>query len=83
MDDLLVTGLDVSLLNHAKTFLGSAFSIKDLGPIQFFLRVEGACTSRGFYLSQCRYVFELLYDTDLFDARPVSTPLPKGLKLVA
>ena len=81
VDDLLITSTHEHLLVQVKSFLDSAFSIKDLGHAHFFLGVEIACHSRGMYLSQRKYILNLIGDIGLTVARPTSTPRPPGSKL--
>ena len=83
VDDILVTGTHEHLLVQVKSFLDSAFSIKDLGHAHFFLCVEIARRSRGMFLSQRKYIIDLIGDIGLTIARPTFTPLPPGSKLIA
>ncbi|KAL2249854.1 UNVERIFIED_CONTAM: Retrovirus-related Pol polyprotein from transposon RE1 [Sesamum indicum] len=80
--DILLTGSSSSALNSVKDHLDHLFSIKDLGPANYFLRLELACSSHGLQVTQCNYLQDILVDISLLDARPASTPFPPGLKLV-
>lgn len=42
VDDILVTGSSPSLILKVKNFLHSQFSLKDLGPLKYFLGIEVA-----------------------------------------
>lgn len=40
VDNLLVTGCSVTLINATKMVLQNNFKIKDLGPLRYFLGIE-------------------------------------------
>ena len=40
VDDTILMGNDTSLLNKFVCHLGHSFAIKDMGRLQFFLRIE-------------------------------------------
>ena len=52
VDDLLLIGIDDTLLHKAHAFLDHTFSIKDLGHASYFLGVELARSSHDLYLTQ-------------------------------
>jgi hypothetical protein len=55
--------------------LGDMFSLKDMGSLHFFLGIEVIPTQTGLFLSQHKYVRELLAKTSMSGAKDVSTPL--------
>lgn len=55
--------------------LGDMFSLKDMGSLHFFLGIEVIPTPVGLFLSQHKYVRDLLAKTSMSDAKDVSTPL--------
>ncbi|GAB2297069.1 hypothetical protein Dimus_038454 [Dionaea muscipula] len=74
-DDLVVTGNHSRSLAAVVQHLANRFSLKDLGPLQYFLGVEVCSTPRGLYLSQSKYIRDLLGRTKMEDAKPVTSPL--------
>ena len=82
VDDLLITASDEHLTVEVKRFLDSSFSIKDLRPTKYFLGVEISRTTQGLYLTQMKYISDILRDCGMLSARSASTPLPLGSKLV-
>ncbi|GJR39330.1 retrovirus-related pol polyprotein from transposon TNT 1-94 [Tanacetum coccineum] len=52
VDDILLTGKDATFLQHIKTQLHNMFSIKDLGPIHYYLGIEILRNSTGLAMSQ-------------------------------
>lgn len=49
--------------------------MKDLGPFNYFLRIEIARSQAGFYLSQYKYALEILSEVEMLGSKPVSTPM--------
>lgn len=47
MDDVLLSGPSLPLLEEVKAFLHSEFTIKDIGDAKYFLGMEIARTSAG------------------------------------
>ncbi|KAJ9567850.1 hypothetical protein OSB04_003816 [Centaurea solstitialis] len=52
-----------------------AFTIKDLGHLSYFLDLEVTYDDVCLFLSQTKYVTDVLTDAHLLDAKPVATPL--------
>ncbi|XP_048431184.1 uncharacterized mitochondrial protein AtMg00810-like [Pyrus x bretschneideri] len=63
--------------------LGTLFSMKDLGPLHYFLGVEVHYCGQQMHLNQAKYALDLLTRTNFLDVKPVSTPVPSGHKLSA
>ncbi|PKI44367.1 hypothetical protein CRG98_035241, partial [Punica granatum] len=82
VDDLLVTGNDSTAVQQLINALSSRFSIKDLGMLHYFLGVEAAPTSTGLFLSQHKYIRELLERTDMAGAKEVNTPMSCSASLL-
>ncbi|KAL2228814.1 UNVERIFIED_CONTAM: Retrovirus-related Pol polyprotein from transposon RE1 [Sesamum indicum] len=74
VDDILLTGFSSSALNSVKSYLDCLFTIKDLSTTKYFLGLELTRSSHGLQ--------DILANTSMLDAKPASTPLPPGLKLV-
>ena len=53
----------------------------DLGPLRYFLGIEVSSTSDGFYISQEKYIQDLLARAALGDERTVETPMELNVKL--
>ena len=81
VDDIILTGDDVSALSSLKAVLAASFEMKDLGTLRYFLGMEVARSSRGICLSQRKYVLDLLSDTHLLLCKPVATPMDPNEKL--
>lgn len=75
VDDIIVTGPDASFLNIFITRLANKFSLKDLGQLSYFLGVEVIPIANGLFLSQQKYIIDLLERMGMLEAEPSSTPL--------
>ncbi|KAJ0913812.1 putative RNA-directed DNA polymerase [Helianthus annuus] len=81
VDDVIITGNDMKKIQEIKNFLDRMFSIKDLGPLKFFLGIEVARTTQGMVLSQRKYTLDILEDTGMTGCRPSPFPMEQHLKL--
>ncbi|KAL0355577.1 UNVERIFIED_CONTAM: putative mitochondrial protein [Sesamum radiatum] len=81
VDDILVTAPTLEAIKFVKDYLHSLFTIKDLGDARYFLGFEIARNSTGVYVAQTKYILDIIQDIGMTNAKPVSTPLPLGLKL--
>ncbi|WKA01579.1 hypothetical protein VitviT2T_019853 [Vitis vinifera] len=75
VDDLLVTGNCSQSIRRFIDALAHRFSLKDLGPLSYFLGVEAISTSDGMFLSQHQYVRDLLAKFNLEGIKDSSTPM--------
>ncbi|KAF5776249.1 putative RNA-directed DNA polymerase [Helianthus annuus] len=81
VDDVVITGNDATKIQETKQYLDNKFSIKNLGPLKYFLGIEVARTVDGLVLSQRKYTLDLLEDTGMLGCRPSPFPMEQGLKL--
>jgi hypothetical protein len=56
-------------------FLVKIFPIKDIGLLNFFLGVEVQRSSAGLHLSQQQYIADILTQTNMQLAKPISSPM--------
>ncbi|KAH0716980.1 hypothetical protein KY290_013545 [Solanum tuberosum] len=75
VDDLIVTGNNHNAIDMFIAKLGKRFSIKDLGQLAYFLGVRVIRTPKGLYLSQRKYIKDIVERASMSGAKPVSTPL--------
>lgn len=80
IDDLLVTGNNLAAISSFILAISASFSVKDLGPLSYFLGVE-ACTRDSIFLSQHKYIHDLLSNTGMLGAKEVSTPIFPSVSL--
>ena len=81
MDDILLTGNDLTEIQRVKDCLLQQFRIKDLGDLKYFLGIEFSRSKAGVYMSQRRYALDILQDTGLTGACPDKSPMKQYLKL--
>ena len=60
VDDIIITGTSSQQVQQFITTLAHRFSLKDLGPLAYFLGVEAIHTSYDLFLSQYKYIRDLL-----------------------
>jgi hypothetical protein len=75
VDDMIITGDDPAYIAFVKARLSDQFLISDLGPLRYFLGIEISSTPKGFFLSQEKYIQDLLNRASLTDHRTAETPM--------
>ena len=75
VDDILITGSSQLAVTSVIRSLGMEFALKDLGDLHYFLGVEAHCVPEGLFLSQHRYIINLLHRTNMTHAKPVASPM--------
>jgi len=60
VDDMLLTGNNLALISSFIITLSTQFAMKDLENLHYFLGVQVVRTSSSMFLSQHKYVFDLL-----------------------
>ncbi|PKI60126.1 hypothetical protein CRG98_019470, partial [Punica granatum] len=60
VDDLIIVGNSRSHCDSFKGYLDKCFRIKDLGPLKYFLGIEVTKMDSGLFLSQRKYVLDIL-----------------------
>ena len=75
VDDLVITSNNSHFAASVIQQLGRKFSLNDLGPLHFFLGIEVIPTQNGLFLTQHKYIRDLLARTCMDGAKDVTTPL--------
>ncbi|KAH0729323.1 hypothetical protein KY289_000511 [Solanum tuberosum] len=71
VDDIVVMGSNNSQVYATIKLLGDRFSIKDLGPLHFFLGVEVIQHDHGLTLTQSSFIADILSKFNMLDANSV------------
>jgi len=81
VDDMIIIG-DVFIgILELNQFLSQHFEMKDLGTLSYFLVLEISSSSDGFYLTQAKYISDLLSRANLTDCKIVDTPTELNTRL--
>ena len=78
---MVVTGNYPEERKALQNYVSREFEMKDLGPLKYFLGIEVSRSSKGIFMSQRKYVFDLLQETGMSGCQPINTPIEEGLKL--
>ncbi|CAL2258010.1 unnamed protein product [Prunus armeniaca] len=62
-------------------YLSKEFEMKHLGTLKYFLGIEVSRSQQGIFLSQRKYVMDLLTETGMLGFKPVNTPMEENHKL--
>ncbi|GKA44526.1 ribonuclease H-like domain-containing protein [Tanacetum coccineum] len=81
VNDIVITGSNLSEIEKFKLFLKSKFQIKDLVKLKYFLGIEVLDNKDGICLSQRKYCLELLHEYGMLAAKHVDTSLPENTTL--
>ena len=83
VDDILIFGTDMDVINDVKSFLSQNFDMKDLGEADVILNIKLQMNENGITLSQSHYVEKILSRFGFEDSRtspPPNDPIRKRLK---
>lgn len=81
VDDVLLAGKNEAKIQFIKSYFDETFSIKDLGPLKYFLGIEVAWSYEGFVLSQHKYTLDILEESGLQGVKPSHFSVEHNLKL--
>jgi hypothetical protein len=81
LDDMIIIRDDHEYIAFVKACLSEQFLMSDLTPLRYFLRIEIAYTPKGFFLSQEKYIHDLLSQVSLTDYRTTETSMELNVHL--
>ncbi|KAG7599411.1 Reverse transcriptase RNA-dependent DNA polymerase [Arabidopsis suecica] len=81
VDDIIISGSSLAIIEKFKCYVSDCFHMKNLGLLRYFLGIEVARNSTGFYLCQRKYTLDLLTTTGVLGAKPVAFPMVQNHKL--
>lgn len=83
VDDIIITGNSITLIQTIVTRLDSEFSLKQLGKLDYLLGVQVQHLQNGsLLLSQTKYLTDLLDRAEMAEAKSLHTPILSGSKLI-
>ena len=80
VDDMILSASSQELLQHIVRTLQSAFAVKDMGPMSYFLGIDVQRNREGFLLSQSSYALDVLDRAGMSNGKPVATPVETSSK---
>ncbi|XP_040999433.1 uncharacterized mitochondrial protein AtMg00810-like [Juglans microcarpa x Juglans regia] len=81
VDDMIITSSSSSDVKRLIVSLGQAFPVTDLGPLPYFLGLELDYLSDGLFISQRKYISDLLKKANMLGSKPISSPMSTSTKL--
>ncbi|XP_019434964.1 PREDICTED: uncharacterized protein LOC109341489 [Lupinus angustifolius] len=82
VDDIIVTGSSCLHIQNLIKELSSTFALKQLGPLDYFLGIQVKHQKNGYlFLSQAKYISDLLERANLSTSKPFPTPMANNCKL--
>lgn len=82
VDDLIVTGNTPPFISLFIQKLNTAFSLKDLGDLNFFPGIEVQRSQNTLFLSQRKYIADFLTRAKMSEANSISSPAELGSQLL-
>jgi histone deacetylase 1/2 len=81
VDDIIVASSSVDATKALLKDLEKEFSLKDLGELHYFLRIEVKRTSEGLLLTQQRYAENVIKRANMEKSKAIDTPISTAEKL--
>lgn len=81
VDDMLLTSNSMGLIVELKEKMNTQFHKKDLGEVKYFLGLEVTRSSKGIFVSQRKYLLDLLTEFGVLQSKPLRLPLDPNIKL--
>ena len=83
VDDFFICGTSLSDIDQLKAMLSSTFHMKDLGPLRYFLGLEIERSASDFFMSQQKYMLDLLKEHGMLTVKLVLLPMDSHMKLTS
>jgi hypothetical protein len=81
VDDILIFGTSLDVINEVKTFLCQSFNMKDMGDVDVILNIKLIKGENGITLTQSHYVEKVLSHFGYKDSKHSPTPYDPSLIL--
>eukprot|EP00253_Pinus_taeda_P022978 PITA_22978 len=80
VDDVIFIGNDDHLIENFKTVMKEKFEMTGMGLLRYFLGIEVDQNENGIFISQAKYVNEVLERSNMLDNKAAIIPTVMGLK---
>jgi len=81
VDDMIVAGDGEHEKQVLKEKLAIQFEIKDLGKLKYFLGIKVAYSKKDIFISQRKYVADLLKETGMIDCKTTQVPIEQNHRI--
>ena len=81
VDDLLVTGSNLVMINEFKNEMAAKFEMSDLGRLTYYLGIEVTQHQDGITLRQERYAEKIIAETGMDGCNSTHVPMDMNLRL--
>uniref|UniRef100_A0A2N9FD48 Integrase catalytic domain-containing protein n=1 Tax=Fagus sylvatica TaxID=28930 RepID=A0A2N9FD48_FAGSY len=81
VDDIIITGNAPTAITELIANLASAFELKDLGPLKYFLGLQIDYKPSGFFVHQIKYAMDVLSRHNMTTCKPCSSPFVSPSKI--
>ena len=81
VDDIIFGATKHSLCEKFSNWMKSEFEMSMMGELTYFLGLQIKQTSEDIYISQSKYVYEILKKFNVSDSRSASTPMATGIQI--
>jgi hypothetical protein len=81
VDDIIFSSNNASLVKWFSSAMQSEFEMSIIGELSFFISLQITQRSEGIFISQEKYLREMLKRFQMEDSKPMSTPMVTGCKL--
>uniref|UniRef100_A0A2N9HGM7 CCHC-type domain-containing protein n=1 Tax=Fagus sylvatica TaxID=28930 RepID=A0A2N9HGM7_FAGSY len=83
VDDIILTGNAPTAITELIANLASAFELKDLGPLKYFLGLQIDYKPSGFFVHQTKYAMDVLSRHNMTTCKPCSSPFVSPSKMAS
>ncbi|KAI5350367.1 hypothetical protein L3X38_003258 [Prunus dulcis] len=81
VDDILIFGTNLEIVNNVKSYLSRNFDMKDMGEANVILGMKIEKTTQGISLSQSSTIEKMLKKFNYFECKPTPTPYDPNVHL--
>jgi hypothetical protein len=81
MDNILIFGTNIDVINEVKSFLSKSFDMKDLGEADVIMNIKLIKVENDIALSKSHYVEKVLSRFGYVDNKPSPTPYDPSVML--
>jgi Reverse transcriptase (RNA-dependent DNA polymerase) len=81
VDDTIVTENNYEKNYQVKKYLKEKFKIKDFGKLKYYLGIKITHSTKELFISQRKYILDLLKKITKLGSKPTSTPIDSNCKL--